>query len=63
MFGNSEFMQLLPNSEVHHLIRQTSDHASLHVICNASQEQLVKPFRFLNFWVKHKEFIQMVEEA
>lgn len=26
VFRNNEFMQLLPNSEVHHLIRQGSNH-------------------------------------
>ncbi|XP_049389010.1 uncharacterized protein LOC125853369 [Solanum stenotomum] len=30
VFGNEEFMSLLPNSEVQHLIRQRSDHAPLH---------------------------------
>ncbi|KAK4733456.1 hypothetical protein R3W88_007717 [Solanum pinnatisectum] len=49
VFGNNEFLQVLPNSEVHHLIRQGSDHTPLHVICNASQEHVVKSFRFLNF--------------
>ncbi|XP_015168062.1 uncharacterized protein [Solanum tuberosum] len=47
VFGNNDFMQLLPNSEVHPLIRQGSDHTPLHVICNALQEQVVKPFRSL----------------
>ncbi|KAF3662671.1 plasmodesmata callose-binding protein 3 [Capsicum annuum] len=39
VFGNTEFMQTLPNSEAHRLIRQGSNHAHLYVICNASQEQ------------------------
>lgn len=29
VFGNNEFMSLLPDSEVHHLIRQGSDHTPL----------------------------------
>uniref|UniRef100_A0A0V0IHV1 Putative ovule protein n=1 Tax=Solanum chacoense TaxID=4108 RepID=A0A0V0IHV1_SOLCH len=60
VFGNNDFFSLLPNSETHHLIRQGSDHAPLHVICNTNQEQTVKPFRFLNFWTKHKEFSGIV---
>lgn len=56
-------MKLLPNSEVHHLIREGSNHAPLHVIGNDSQEQVVKPFRFLNFWTKHSEFMKIVEES
>lgn len=38
VFGNNEFLQLIPNSEVHHLIRRGSDHTPLHVVCDASQE-------------------------
>jgi len=63
VFGNNDFMQLLPNSEVHPLIRQGSDHTPLHVICNALQEQVVKPFRFLNFWTKHKDFHNVMNEC
>lgn len=55
-------MQKLPNSEVHHLIRQGSDHATLHELCNTSEEQVLKPFKFLNFRAKHKDFIKVVEE-
>lgn len=36
VFENSEFIQDLLNSEVHHIITQGSDHVSLHVLCNAS---------------------------
>lgn len=46
---NQEFMDLFPSSEVHHLVRQSSDHAPLHMICNLEEEPLIKPFRFLNF--------------
>ncbi|KAH0743252.1 hypothetical protein KY290_031245 [Solanum tuberosum] len=31
---NQAFEELLPNCKVHHLIRQGSDHAPLHLICN-----------------------------
>lgn len=53
---NNKFLQILPNSEVHHFIRQGSDHAPLHVVCDATQDQIVKPYRFLNFWAKHEDF-------
>lgn len=53
---NNEFLQILPNSEVHHFIRQGSDHAPLHVVCDATQDQIVKPFRFLNLWDKYEDF-------
>ncbi|KAG5621301.1 hypothetical protein H5410_006519 [Solanum commersonii] len=31
------FMNILPESEVHHLIRRGSDHAPLYVLCNSDQ--------------------------
>uniref|UniRef100_A0A0V0H9Y4 Putative ovule protein n=1 Tax=Solanum chacoense TaxID=4108 RepID=A0A0V0H9Y4_SOLCH len=34
----------------------------LHVTCSTSHEHLFKPFRFLNFWTKHHNFLQTVEE-
>ncbi|KAH0714422.1 hypothetical protein KY284_007327 [Solanum tuberosum] len=59
---NQEFVEVFPSSEVHHLIRQGSDHAPLHMICNSEEEITVKPFRFLNFWRHHKNFKKIVEE-
>lgn len=56
VFGNNEFMHLLPNSKFLHLIGQGSDHAPMYMVCDASQEQVVKPFRFLKFWTKHGEY-------
>ncbi|XP_015158754.1 uncharacterized protein [Solanum tuberosum] len=34
---NQEFEQLYPSSKVQHLIRQGSDHAPLHLICNSEE--------------------------
>uniref|UniRef100_M1AL69 RNA-directed DNA polymerase (Reverse transcriptase); Ribonuclease H n=1 Tax=Solanum tuberosum TaxID=4113 RepID=M1AL69_SOLTU len=56
------FLEEFPSSEVHHLIRQGSDHAPLHLICKSAEEIMVKPFRFLNFWRKHKNFKKIVAE-
>lgn len=53
---NYEFFQILSDSEVHHFIKQGSDHVPLHVLCDASQDQIVKPFKFVNFWAKHEDF-------
>ncbi|KAH0698683.1 hypothetical protein KY284_012898 [Solanum tuberosum] len=63
VFGNNKFMNTLQGSEVHHLIREGSDHAPLHVRCNNVQEHIRKPLRFLNFWVKHKDFVKVVGES
>lgn len=46
---------------MHHLIRQRSDHALLHMVCNISKDQVVRTFRFLNFWTKHEDFTEVVE--
>ncbi|WMV41297.1 hypothetical protein MTR67_034682 [Solanum verrucosum] len=54
------WMDLFPSSEVQHLIRQGSDHAPLHMICNSEEEPAIRPFRFLNFWSKHKQFKKIV---
>lgn len=61
VLGNQALFNLIPSSEVHHLIRRGSDHAPLHVICNTEQEIMVKPFKF-NFWTKYKDFYKVVED-
>lgn len=53
VFGNQEFINLLPSSKVHHLVRQGSDHAPLHIICNSKEELTSRPFKFLNFFARH----------
>lgn len=58
---NSIFLEAFP-SEVQHLIRQGSDHAPLHVICNTEKEHAIKPFRFLNFWTKHPQFNEIIQQ-
>ncbi|KAH0721346.1 hypothetical protein KY290_006336 [Solanum tuberosum] len=59
---NQEFMDIFPSSEVHHLIRHRSDHAPLHMTCNSVEGHTLKPFRFLNFWSKHKYFKKIAED-
>lgn len=56
-------MHAFPSSEVHHLIRQGSNHVPLHVICKSNQEDMiVKSFRFLNFWINHKKFKDLIKQ-
>lgn len=61
VFGNLEFMQQFPNSEIQHLIREGSDHCPLLLSCNSNQESVTKTFRFLNFWVRHENFYNVVK--
>lgn len=62
IFVNQKFMDLLPSSEVQHLIRQGSDHSPLHLMCDTEEENILKLFRFLNFWVKHKDFKEVAQQ-
>lgn len=57
VFGNIEFMQQFLVSEVQHFIREGSDHAPLQFLCNANNDRISKPFRFLNFWANMKTSI------
>lgn len=63
VFGNNEFMNTLQRNEVHHLIREGSDHAPLHVSCNNVHEQINRPFKFLNLRIKNNEFVKVVVES
>lgn len=49
VMANQEFLELLPTSESYHLIRQGSNHAPLHIVCNSKEESVQRPFKFLNF--------------
>ncbi|KAH0770267.1 hypothetical protein KY290_014248 [Solanum tuberosum] len=60
---NQEFLDVFPASEVHHLIRQGSDHAPLHLSCNSVEVPIIKPFRFMNFWSRHQQFKKIVEDS
>lgn len=59
---NQEFTNLVPSSEVSHLIRQGSVHAPLHVSCNSEEIISIRPFNFLNFWTKHPKFKKIIKE-
>ncbi|KAH0698474.1 hypothetical protein KY284_012689 [Solanum tuberosum] len=63
LLGNNESMNLLLDSEVTHLIRHGSDYAPFHAVCNSTYNKISKPFRFLNLWTKHNDFLKLVEEC
>ncbi|XP_070032139.1 uncharacterized protein [Nicotiana tomentosiformis] len=60
IFVNQHFQQLYPRIKVEHLIRTVSDHAPLLMTCGAESMQFVKPFKFLNFWIKHDTFLDVL---
>ncbi|XP_019242252.1 PREDICTED: uncharacterized protein LOC109222340, partial [Nicotiana attenuata] len=55
-FGNTELQQTFPGLEVTHLSKTGSDHRPLLLKCDIESPPIKKPFRFLNFWVKHESF-------
>lgn len=59
---NNAFSDIFPNLELEHLIREGSDHAPLHLVCKSDPNHIIKPFRFLNFWIKHKGFMEVVKK-
>lgn len=46
-----------------HLVRQGLDHAPLLMQCNSDEEMVIKPIKFLIFWVKHPQFQEVVKQA
>lgn len=59
---NQEMRNLFSQIKVKHLIKKGSDHSLLQLELENNQELIIKPFRFLNFWVKHPNFREVVEE-
>ncbi|XP_059306288.1 uncharacterized protein LOC132057690 [Lycium ferocissimum] len=62
MLCNQAFLDIKPSSKVHHLIRQGSDHAPLHLICDDVSQSIRKPFKFLKFWTKDHKFMDTVRD-
>ncbi|XP_075074525.1 uncharacterized protein LOC107792240 [Nicotiana tabacum] len=60
--GNMELQQLWPGLEINHLSKIGSDHSLMHLTYNPSTGQIKKAFRFLNFWIKHESFLNVVKE-
>ncbi|XP_075087721.1 uncharacterized protein LOC142169718 [Nicotiana tabacum] len=62
IFVNLPFENMLLTIEVEHLIRTRSDHAPLLMTCGVQTNKFIKPFRFLNFWIKHATFMDVVRQ-
>ncbi|XP_019241168.1 PREDICTED: uncharacterized protein LOC109221159 [Nicotiana attenuata] len=60
--GNMELQQLWPGLEINHLSKIGSDHSPMHLTYNPSSTCIKKTFRFLNFWIKHESFLDVVKE-
>ncbi|XP_015159297.1 uncharacterized protein [Solanum tuberosum] len=60
--GNQALQISFPNLEVEHLIIQGSDHYRLILTTRTDMRHIRKSFRFLNFWVEHETFQQVVAD-
>ncbi|XP_059292365.1 uncharacterized protein LOC132045804 [Lycium ferocissimum] len=60
--GNLLIQNVYPNIEIEHLIRTSSDHAPMLISYSGNVEPIKKPFKFLNFWVKHDSFLDTVKQ-
>nr|XP_016491096.1 PREDICTED: uncharacterized protein LOC107810782 [Nicotiana tabacum] len=58
--ANLEFQNLWPGIEVEHLTKIRSDHSPLLIKLSPEVAPIKKSFRFLNFWLKHESFHEVV---
>ncbi|XP_047264607.1 uncharacterized protein LOC124896806 [Capsicum annuum] len=59
---NNKIQDLFPVLEVENLPRSGSDHAPVLLYCNTVQEQIIKPFKFLNFWLKKNSCMEVIKQ-
>nr|XP_009587917.1 uncharacterized protein LOC104085557 [Nicotiana tomentosiformis] len=57
-----ELQQTFPDLEVTHLSKIGSGHCPMLLKCDIESTPIKKSFRFLNFWVKHASFKDVVRE-
>ncbi|XP_016445459.1 uncharacterized protein LOC107770638 [Nicotiana tabacum] len=60
--ANVQFQQTFPGIEVQHLSKTGSDHSPMFLKCDIETLPVKKPFKFLNFWVEHATFKDVVKE-
>ncbi|XP_070008762.1 uncharacterized protein [Nicotiana sylvestris] len=60
--ANVEFQQTFPGIEVQHLSKTGSDHSPMYLKCDIETPPIKRPFKFLNFWVEHATFKDVVKE-
>ncbi|XP_009796364.2 uncharacterized protein [Nicotiana sylvestris] len=60
--ANLEFQNLWPGIEVEHLTKIGSDHSPLLIKLSPEVAPIKKSFRFLNFWLKHESFHEVVRQ-
>ncbi|XP_059277925.1 uncharacterized protein LOC132032170 [Lycium ferocissimum] len=58
---NQALQNIYPKLEVEHLIKQRSNHSPLLISLKHDSRPIQKDFRFLNFWVEHANFQEVVK--
>ncbi|XP_060182388.1 uncharacterized protein LOC132612058 [Lycium barbarum] len=59
---NEKLLDVMPTMKVTHLIKKGSDHSPLEHEFSTTTEVIIKPFMFLNFWVQHESFQEVIKQ-
>ncbi|XP_016558053.2 uncharacterized protein LOC107857722 [Capsicum annuum] len=57
---NDRMQHMFQQMEVEHLVRSGSDHSPMLIQCKTNNEQIVKSFKFLNFWLKEEACLEKI---
>ncbi|XP_060188598.1 uncharacterized protein LOC132617573 [Lycium barbarum] len=60
---NEEWSTKFQNIHVEHLSKTGSDHNLLLVDCTEDNRQVIKYFKFLNFWTEQEDFLPLVKNV
>ncbi|VFQ88761.1 unnamed protein product [Cuscuta campestris] len=58
-----DLLAFFQDVELHHLAKTNSDHKPILLHCNDQIPNTIKPFRFLNNWTLHENFLNTVKLA
>ncbi|XP_070036365.1 uncharacterized protein LOC142166978 [Nicotiana tabacum] len=61
IFVNDQWVQVFQHNYVKHLVRTGSNHRPLLMKCHSDQHEIIKYFRFLNFWTEQQDFLEVVQ--
>ncbi|XP_060182470.1 uncharacterized protein LOC132612164 [Lycium barbarum] len=62
MVVNDNWNDVFPISNVIHMPRISSDQCPLLINCDTNQNEMIRYFRFLNFWTDLDDFLDIVKE-
>ncbi|XP_060190578.1 uncharacterized protein LOC132619809 [Lycium barbarum] len=62
MVCNDKLLDVMPTMKVTHLTKKGSDHSPLELEFSTTTEVIIKPFKFLNFWVQHESFQEVIKQ-